>query len=155
MHIQTKQAAMIKDEEKHWNTIAPSYDNEVQDVYRSNKKKKLQRLIAKYANKNDNAIDFGCGTGNGLEYLTPHFHNVLGTDISQNCLDLARQLGYHNVTYQQADLTDEAVRFPKVEFAMCCNVALLPEPQKNHIIYKNVRRTLKKKGIAMFVLPSL
>ena len=47
----------------HWNSIADNYDKEIFNVFKNDKKKKLKKYLAKYANKENIAIDFGCGVG--------------------------------------------------------------------------------------------
>ncbi|XP_053327958.1 putative methyltransferase DDB_G0268948 [Spea bombifrons] len=47
------------------------------------------------------AVDIGCGTGRYTLPLAPHFHKVLGVDISQSQIDEARRSSsFENVTYQ-------------------------------------------------------
>ena len=142
-------------EERHWNTIAPSYNDEIFDVFKSDFRKRLPQYFERYGNKAHRAIDFGCGTGKAFSYLAPRFKHVLALDISDECLTIARRTRYSNVTIQQADLTDESLRFPKADFALCCNVAILPEPEQNLRILRTIRRSLKRGGIAMVVIPSL
>ena len=76
-------------EELHWNRIAHSYDDEIFDVFRSDKEKKLPVYFDKYANKDHVAIDLGCGIGKAFPYLSPAFKKVLAVDISDKCVDIA------------------------------------------------------------------
>jgi SAM-dependent methyltransferase len=87
--------------------------------------------------------------------LAPRFKKVLGLDISQGLLDQAAQLGYPNVTVQQKDLTIPSLRLPKADFAFCCNVAILSDVEMNNRLIKNVQKSLKPGGTALFVIPSL
>ena len=48
---------------KHWNNVADTYDDQIFNVFKNDKKKKLKRYISKYANGKNTAIDFGCGNG--------------------------------------------------------------------------------------------
>ncbi|NJM26548.1 MAG: class I SAM-dependent methyltransferase [Bacteroidia bacterium] len=145
----------IKDEEKHWDTIAPDYDSEVFDVFRSDRNKILQRYFRKLGDKTKTAIDFGCGIGKAFAYLAPRFKNVLAVDISQECIDVARRNDYDNITYKQVDLTQPRLGLPKADFALCCNVAILPEPDKNSRIIKNISKSLRAGGVGLFVVPAL
>jgi SAM-dependent methyltransferase len=142
-------------EKKRWNVIAPTYNDEIFDVFRSDKLKKLPRYFKKHANPQHSAIDFGCGNGKAFSYLAPKFKHVLGLDISQGLLDQARALGYPNVSLQQKDLAVPNLRLPKAEFAFCCNVAILSDVEMNHRLIKNVQKSLKPKGNAVFVIPSM
>ncbi len=142
-------------EENHWNKIADSYQDEVLNAFQSDKDKKLARYFKKHGNKKHTAIDFGCGIGNGFHYLSPLFKSILAVDISQNCLDIASQKGYKNVSYKQMDLTKSTIRIPTAEFVLCSNVAIFADLEMNYAIFRNVSKVLKSKGNALFVVPSM
>ncbi len=146
---------LVMDEEKHWDSIGEKYDREIFDVFRSNKSGKLQKYLRKHANKRHTATDFGCGTGKSFEYLAPSFENVLAIDISQKLIDIARTWNHPNVTFKRLDLTAEDLELPTTHFAFCCNVAILPEPEGNESILRNIQQTLRTDGSAVVVVPSL
>ena len=142
-------------EELHWNRIAHSYDDEIFDVFRSDKEKKLPVYFDKYANKDHVAIDLGCGIGKAFPYLSPAFKKVLAVDISDKCLDIAANDQYPNIEFRKADLTDPELKLPTADFGFCCNVLLLPDLDKNIAMLHNAHRALKKNAAAVFVIPSL
>lgn len=142
-------------QESHWNRIAHSYDQEIFDVFASDKKKVLPGYFKKHANRNHLAIDFGAGTGKAFPFLSPAFKKVLAIDISDKCLHVASNRNYPNVEFQKQDLTEKNIEFPAADFLFCCNVIILPEPGKNHAIIRNAHRALKKNGRAVFIMPSL
>jgi len=142
-------------EESHWNKIADKYETEVLNAFESDKDKKLASFFAKHGNRNHKAIDFGCGIGNGFHYLSSRFKEVLAIDISQNCLDVARTKPFDNIKFQKKDLTKKGLRLSPVEFVLCSNVAIFAEVEKNYQILRNVSKSLKKNGNALFVIPSL
>ena len=142
-------------EESHWNTIAPSYEDEIFDVFNSDKDGKLRDYFNIYADKSHTAIDFGCGVGKAFPFISPLFKHILATDISGECIAIAKAKGYPNITFKQADLTNPKIKFPKADFAICCNVAILPEIEKNNTIIRNVQKSLRTEGSAIFVIPSL
>ncbi len=141
-------------EESHWNHIAPTYNAEIFDVFQSDTKKVLAKYFKKHGNARHTAIDFGCGNGKAFSYLAPRFQHVVGLDISQKLLHQARTLPYSNVSLKQADLT-KSLRLSKAEFIFCCNVAILPEVDKNVAIIRNLQKTLTHNGSALVVIPSL
>jgi len=141
-------------EEKHWDYIAPTYNQEIFDVFQSDTKKVLVKYFKKHTNPKHEAIDFGCGNGKAFFYLAPRFKHVLGLDISQKLLNQAKALPYTNVSLKQADLT-KSLRISKTDFIFCCNVAILPEVETNISIIKNIQKTLKPGGHALVVIPSL
>ncbi len=143
------------DEKSHWNRIAPDYNDEIFDVFHSDKKKKLPKYFKKHAGLAKTAIDFGCGNGKSFPYMTPLFKHILGLDISRGLLKQARQRGYSNVDLKQADLTKKNLSLTPVDFAFCCNVIMFPVIKKNFAMLSNIHRALKPGGTALIVLPSL
>lgn len=142
-------------EESHWNKIAHSYEDEIFDVFKSDKKKVLPVYFKKYANKDHVAIDLGCGIGKAFPYLSPAFKKVVAVDISDKCLDIAANDQYTNIEFQKIDLTDPDIKLPQADFGFCCNVLLLPQLEKNVAMIRNAHKALKKNSAAVFVVPSL
>ena len=141
-------------EEKHWDSIASDYNEEVFDVFKSDKFNTLTLFFDKHANGTHTAIDFGCGTGKGLEYLSPRFKSVLALDISQECLNAAVTRGFKNVKLERKDLTKN-VKLEPADFIFCCNVLLLPELEQNVRMIRNMFKSLKKDGNVVVIAPSL
>jgi SAM-dependent methyltransferase len=142
-------------EETHWNKIAPTYNDEIFDVFKSDKFRRLPAYFKKHGNKAHHAIDFGCGNGKSFSYLSPLFKKILAIDISQELLNQAKARSFPNIDFKRLDLTRKNLQLPRVNFAFCCNVAMLPEIEKTHQMIANVQQALKKGGTAVFVLPSL
>jgi ubiquinone/menaquinone biosynthesis C-methylase UbiE len=142
-------------EEAHWNTIAPTYNDQIFDVFQSDINKRLPFYFKKHANKAHHAIDFGCGNGKSFPYLAPIFGSLTAVDISQKLLNEAKKRPFTNVRFKRMDLTKKNIQLPPADFVFCCNVAMLPEIDKTHQMIRNVGRVLKSGGNAVFVLPSL
>jgi SAM-dependent methyltransferase len=138
-----------------WNKVAVEYDKKVFNVFKNDKKNKLKRYIRKYGNKENAAIDFGCGVGKALPLLAPFFREIIGLDVSKNCIAIAKKSPYKNVRFKEVDLAAKQVKVPSVDFAFCCNVAMSDDVQRNLNIIKNVLSSLNKNGVALFVLPSM
>jgi SAM-dependent methyltransferase len=143
------------DEKSHWDRIAPNYNDEIFDVFQSDKRRKLPRYFKKHGGLNKTAIDFGCGNGKSFPYLAPLFKHILGLDISRGLLKQAKQRGYVNIDLKQQDLTRKNLMLPRVDFAFCCNVIMFPVIKKNLSMINNIHRALKPGGTALIVLPSL
>lgn len=142
-------------EEAHWNTIAPTYNEQIFDVFQSDKNKRLPFYFKKHASKSHHAIDFGCGNGKSFPFLSPIFQKITAVDISQKLLNEAKKRSFNNIEYKRMDLTKRNLQLPSADFLFCCNVAMLPEIEKTHQMIKNAHHVLKKGGNAIFVLPSL
>lgn len=143
------------DQEKHWNTIAPSYEEEIFDVFKSDKNKILPHYFNRHANKAHKAIDFGCGVGKAFPYLAPLFKEILAVDISEECLTAAKSKPYTNIVFERIDLSEPGLKISPAEFAFCCNVIMLPEVERNKTMLSNISRSLKPKGNSVIIIPSL
>ncbi|MEJ7643966.1 MAG: methyltransferase domain-containing protein [Chryseolinea sp.] len=141
-------------EKEHWDKIASSYNEEIFDVFKSDREGKLMHYFKKHGDKKHTAIDFGCGTGKALPYLSPLFRKVLAVDISRECLAEARRRSYKNVEITRKDLSGRRITLPPSDFVFCCNVIMLPEPEKNVIMFSNVQKAMRTKGNAVLVVPS-
>ena len=142
-------------EEKHWNSIAPSYNDEIFDVFQSDRNRILSTYFSKHANLSHHAIDFGCGNGKSFQYLSPIFKSITGVDISQQLLNQAKKRPFANIQFKRLDLTKKKLPVSGFDFLFCCNVAMLPEIEKTHQMIRNACDVLKSGGNALFVLPSL
>ncbi len=145
----------MMNEKDHWNRIAPTYNDEIFDVFNNDKYKKLPRYFKKHGGLSKAAIDFGCGNGKSFPYIAPLFKKILALDISKGLLKQAEQRGFKNITLKQADLTKKKLVLPKADFAFCCNVIMFPVLEKNYQMIDNVYQSLKPGGTALLVLPSL
>jgi SAM-dependent methyltransferase len=154
--IRYKLNQQIMNDALHWNKIAPNYDKEIFNVFKNDKKKKLKKYVLKYADKNNIAIDFGCGVGKALPLLSPLFKEILAVDVSEKCIEKAKAtLRVDNVTFKVVDLAGKNINMPSVDFAFCCNVAMSDDIKRNRQIIHNVLSALNKGGVALFVIPSL
>src|SRR3954470_10026175 len=128
------------EERAHWNRIGSAYQDEIFDVFRSDRNKLLSATIQKFANTEHTVIDFGCGVGRAFEFLSPSFRSVFGVDISDSLLTLAKKREFNNVTFKQHDLTKPLKA--SAEFGFCCNVVMLPEVDLNKMMLKNIRQCI-------------
>jgi len=136
-----------------WENVGYNYRNEIFSVLHSDKKEIVKSHISKHVGKNKLAIDFGCGIGYALPFLSPNFKQVIGIDISRKLLAQAAKLKLSNVILKEGDLTKKQ-NLPKADFAFCCNVAICDDNKKNYKILNTVVEGLKKGGSAVIVVPS-
>ncbi|XP_035533193.1 putative methyltransferase DDB_G0268948 [Morone saxatilis] len=84
--------------------------------YRFTPPEEVKNIILQYLNTKKGqphvlAVDLGCGTGQNSRLLAPHFQEVVGIDVSDCQLEVARAVpGYPNVTYRKG--TAEDLHFP-------------------------------------------
>lgn len=142
-------------ERSHWNRIGSGYDDEIFDVFRSDRNRILPTYFLRHADPRGRAIDFGCGTGKAFPFLSAAFGRVTGYDISEELLKVAASRMHKNVRLHQADLTRKTLRFDPADFLFCCNVIMLPEAEMNRAMLRNVHKALKRGGHAVLIVPSL
>ncbi|KAM9305364.1 uncharacterized protein PAF06_013909 [Gastrophryne carolinensis] len=90
------------------------------------------------------AVDVGCGTGQSTRILSPHFENVLGTDISAAQIEEAKNArGFPNVTYKACPAEEVPVPDASVDLLTACTAVHWFEIEK---FLKEVDRVLKPHG---------
>ncbi|KAL7881307.1 hypothetical protein AOLI_G00081550 [Acnodon oligacanthus] len=95
-------------EEKHHASIYQKYRTTPPDNV---KEIILQYLDKKKGPPHELAVDLGCGTGQNTRLFSPHFQKVVGIDVSENQLEVARAVpGFTNITYRVG--TAENLPFP-------------------------------------------
>lgn len=141
-------------EEHHWNGIAERYEDEIFDVFSSDRNKILARYFDQFGNRDHTAMDFGCGIGKAFPFLAPAFREVVAVDISAACISRAKSSPYSNIRFRRADLSRSGVRLPRVDFVFCCNVIMLPLVKQNDTMIRNIYRSLRPGGAAVVVVPS-
>lgn len=141
-------------EKQHWNKIAHKYNDEIFDVFNSDKDKKLAHYFKKHSNKNHTVIDFGCGNGKAFPFLAPLFKSVVGIDISQELINQAKKRPHKNTSFHTLDLSKKNLKLPKVNFVFSCNVIMLPVLKKNYEMLRNIYNALLPGSKAVIVIPS-
>lgn len=79
----------------------------VYQKYRMTPPDQLKNIILQYLDQKKGrphalAVDVGCGTGQNCRLMAPHFHSVVGIDISECQLEEAKaEPGHPNITYRR------------------------------------------------------
>uniref|UniRef100_A0A803J9J1 Uncharacterized XB5811292 n=1 Tax=Xenopus tropicalis TaxID=8364 RepID=A0A803J9J1_XENTR len=73
---------------------------------------KIKNLVLSYLEKKNEkpfqlAVDVGCGTGRSTQALAPYFQKVIGIDVSESQLNVARKCTSHNNIYYQIAQAEE------------------------------------------------
>ncbi|KAM3608495.1 uncharacterized protein V6R79_026456 [Siganus canaliculatus] len=75
--------------------------------YRLTPPEEMKNIILQYLDEKKGqphvlAVDLGCGTGQHSRLLAPYFQEVVGIDVSEGQVEVARTIpGYSNITYRQ------------------------------------------------------
>lgn len=96
-------------------------------------------------------LDVGCGVGNLTKYIQDNGFEVLGIDLSNKMLEIAKER-FPDVSFQIMDMTE--IKFPKNSFdALFVAYSLFHvPPNKVENTLKSFVKLLKNKGKIMFML---
>lgn len=67
--------------------------------------KEYRETICKWLNNEDIVLEIGCEWGTTTALIAPHCREVIGTDISQECIDRARQ-AHPDIRFEVLDAFD-------------------------------------------------
>ncbi|MFA6113634.1 MAG: class I SAM-dependent methyltransferase [Sphingomonas sp.] len=85
-----------------YDAIAEHYGDRHSGI--SNPYRKLERFVPSAGRY---ALDVGCGPGRDTLQLAKHFDRVLGLDVSENMVSLARQAAFSpNIEFRRLDILD-------------------------------------------------
>ncbi len=141
----------------YWETIAPQYSEEIFDVLANDKKGIIRKTIKRFASKQKSVIDIGCAIGKWLPVLSPAFKKVYAVDISIENLAIAQKLypAYKNVEYGRVDMFNPKAKIIVCDFAICINAILTDSLKNRTAFFTNLKRSVKKNGYLILVIPSL
>jgi len=144
-------------DEKYWDNVASDYDGQIFSVLANDRRRAIVSGISRFADPDAVACDFGCGVGKFLPGLAENFQHVHAVDISPRLLTQARRKcrPFDNISYYKKDLSRPGIKLPKVDFALCVNVAIMPSLGKCRTIFRNIARHLRAGGHCLLVVPSL
>lgn len=142
---------------KYWEKIAPDYAEEIFDVLANDKKGIIRNTIKRFASKQKAVIDIGCAIGKWLPLLSPAFKKVYAIDISAENLAIAQKLypEYNNVEYGRVDMFNPKAKITACDFAICINAILTDSLKNRNAFFTNLKRSVKKNGHIILVIPSL
>ena len=141
----------------YWEKIAPQYSEEIFDVLANDKKGIIRKTIKRFASKQKTVIDIGCAIGKWLPLLSPAFKKIYAIDISAENLTIAQKLypEYKNVEYGRVDMFNPKAKITACDFAICINAILTNSLKNRTAFFRNLKRSVKKNGHIILVIPSL
>ncbi|MCL4517914.1 MAG: class I SAM-dependent methyltransferase [Thaumarchaeota archaeon] len=159
----------LKDTKKNWNEFADSdpksailteKGNWNQKEFFETGSKEISELLEKTKQiqfERGRALDFGCGIGRLSRALASHFEEVVGVDISERMIDLAKQYNSDRKNCKfYLNETEDLKAFNDNYFDLIYSARTLqhidPEYSKNYI--KEFLRILSPEGVLVFQLPS-
>ena len=142
--------------QKYWNDLADQFDTKVFEIVANETSGNLARCIEILGKKHHTAGDFGCGAGGATRLLAAHFDRVVAVDFAEKLLTEARKrVTAKHVRFIKSDLCKEVDLPFKVGASFCFNAMIHPSATKREQIARSVFRNTKRRGAAVFVVPSL
>ena len=144
-------------DKKYWDNIATDYDAEIFSSLANDRDDVITSTITQLGRENAIACDFGCGVGKFLPILSESFRYVHAVDISDKLLDQARSNCEEltNISYHKMDLSESGSELPRVNFALCVNVVIMPCYETRKKIFQTISQCLQKSAYLVLVVPSL
>ena len=107
--------------------------------------KKRMEVIQKYLKEDNNAtaVDVGCGSGEFANILKKYYGNVIGVDISDKMINLARKNSEKNITFQINECTNISLKDNSVDYIFALGLLDYVENLQN--VFFEFKRILKKK----------
>lgn len=141
----------------YWDRQADHWDEEIFDSLREDTRGVIRRAIRAAAARHRTVIDFGCGVGGYLPFLSRTFASVHAIDWSPRCVGRARAqaASLPNVTVERN--TPRARRRLAGGFGcvVAANVVIHPDGRVRRPLWNAIRRVVKRGGSGVFVVPSL
>jgi ubiquinone/menaquinone biosynthesis C-methylase UbiE len=110
-----------------------------------------------YPKERNVALEFGCGAGRLLRFASPHFQKVIGIDISDGMIDLAKkyQASYTNIEYHVNKRPDlSIIRDSSVDFIYTHHVLQhVPKKSEQIAFIKEFQRIMTQNGLMAFHIP--
>jgi 2-polyprenyl-3-methyl-5-hydroxy-6-metoxy-1,4-benzoquinol methylase len=141
----------------YWDNITKSYDTEIFDVLKNDKKGIILSWINSIASKEHTIADIGCGIGKWLPTLSEKYKDVFAADLSNSNLEYNKKnyKNLKNVTYHNIDMTKPVRTKLKFDAVLCVNAILISDYENRVSFIKNLFSILKPKGHLILVVPSL
>ena len=123
-----------------------------------NNLKRLLKRVGVDASHVRTAVEYGCGVGRVTRWLATLFPNVIGIDVSESHLGLAReyfsQEGVGNVITKKISSLDEIKSLPTYEFLYSKIVLQHNPPPVIHKILDTLSAQLAEGGIGVVQIPT-
>jgi SAM-dependent methyltransferase len=141
----------------YWDRQAGEWDQAIFNSLREDVDGVVRRAIRAAARRHSTVLDFGCGVGGYLPFLSATFENVHAVDWSPQCVELAvhRAGRLPNVTVERSTPSALARLERSVGCVVAANVVIHPAARVRRTLWRSIRRVLKRGGTGIFVVPSL
>jgi ubiquinone/menaquinone biosynthesis C-methylase UbiE len=129
---------------EEWNDRASFWNSRSKVMWDHGSRKDIIPLLARHLESGSKIIDVGCGDGYGTYRLHTLGHDVMGVDISEEMIRIAKEQ-HHDVSFQVGDVHQLPVDDESVDAIISINVLEWVEVPAQAV--KELRRVLKTKGL--------
>ena len=141
---------------QYWDSLADSYEDDLLEISREDLEGALSEELNSLGEKAESVADLGCGPGSLLPLLARHFNQVIAVDYAEKLLNQARRRGgSRKIMFVSHDLSKGRKLPFTVEVVCCINALIDPDRKKRSGILKTLSLAMKKKGVAVIVVPAL
>jgi ubiquinone/menaquinone biosynthesis C-methylase UbiE len=133
---------------RFWNRMSKTYDISVYEKYKP-VYDEIISLARKYLKPNDRALDFACGTGSLTLELSASVRQILGIDISDNMIALARkkatQQCIENVEFRNTGIFGPGLQPGSFDVILAFNIFQFIKDEK--ALLERISQLLTEKGV--------
>jgi len=130
---------------RQWDKSAKSWDEHSVSRWDKGSRKDIIPFIEKHVSKNSRIADIGCGSGYGSYKLLRAGYNVIGTDISDEMIRIAKEKIGTEIPFVHADISNlDSIEDGQLDAAMVINVIEWTEIP--FVALEELKRVLKSEG---------
>ena len=126
-----------------WNNKAGAWNENSKAMWDSGSRKEIMPFYKQHLKKDSAILDIGCASGYSTYKLNESGYNVVGMDISDEMIHLAKN-HYPNLTFRQGDVND--LPFSDASFDSILAINVLEWVEVPIIAVQELSRVLKDKG---------
>jgi 2-polyprenyl-3-methyl-5-hydroxy-6-metoxy-1,4-benzoquinol methylase len=143
--------------EREWDAVAATFEEDIFSLPANDRLGLIADRVQRFGGKDKSAADIGCGIGRTLPLLAASFGEVHATDLSNECLEVARRAYAHhaNIQYHHGDLAELDQPLPMVDLALCINVLLTAPLARRQAMLNSIASAIKPGGHLLITSPSL
>ncbi len=112
---------------------------------------RMMDTVGPHLDKQDRALDFGCGVGRATQALAEHFEKADGCDLSEEMVEQARRHNWHGDAVEYR-VSSERLPYPDRSFDLVYTMIVLqhlpPDRQADYVA--EFARVLRRGGVAAF-----
>ena len=129
-----------------------NYDNKINNKFEcfifDLEKLFLGKVFNKIQGKDKMYMDFACGTGRIIQFISSkyEFNKYTGIDLSENMINEARRTNNSKITFKVLDITNSKANIPKQDIITSFRLFLNLEEKNRYIILKKLNSIMKKDG---------